>query len=215
VCITLPHFWSAVQYLRLLGSVPGAARMLGFGQSVPLRTKSLTQVCMHSRPLPALRAVRSSRDFQQQGLPARRSCVDSALQAPSVAVSRAPVVESAWRWRAQGGGECSEPFLHALNYSQVAGLIAGMVTVGMFIDKIGRKWGSVTTAGIMFVGARRAACSALWVPAWPRYTCLSTASAFGAEQKSWGIRISRCLGHCSTSASGDLHCYVDVHLCGC
>ncbi len=65
----------------------------------------------------------------------------------------------------QGGGECSEPFLHALNYSQVAGLIAGMVTVGMFIDKIGRKWGSVTTAGIMFVGACCAACSVLWVPA--------------------------------------------------
>ena len=49
--------------------------------------------------------------------------------------------------------DCPEPFLHGLNYSQVAGLIGGMVTVGMFIDRIGRKWGSVTTAGIMFVGA--------------------------------------------------------------
>ncbi|KAK9839247.1 hypothetical protein WJX81_004005 [Elliptochloris bilobata] len=52
-------------------------------------------------------------------------------------------------WKEKQG--CSEPFLHALNYSQVAGLISGMVTVGMFIDRIGRKWGSVTTAGIMFV----------------------------------------------------------------
>ena len=55
---------------------------------------------------------------------------------------------------AQEHQDCPEPFLHGLNYSQVAGLIGGMVTVGMFIDRIGRKWGSVTTAGIMFVGAR-------------------------------------------------------------
>ncbi len=55
-----------------------------------------------------------------------------------------------WAQEHQG---CPEPFLHALNYSQVAGLISGMVTVGMFIDRIGRKWGSVTTASIMFVGA--------------------------------------------------------------
>ena len=54
---------------------------------------------------------------------------------------------------AQEHQDCPEHFLHGLNYSQVAGLIGGMVTVGMFIDRIGRKWGSVTTAGIMFVGA--------------------------------------------------------------
>ena len=54
---------------------------------------------------------------------------------------------------AQEHQNCSESFLHALNYSQVAGLISGQVAVGMFIDRSGRKWGSVITAGIMFVGA--------------------------------------------------------------
>ena len=61
---------------------------------------------------------------------------------------------------AQEHQDCPEPFLHGLNYSQVAGLIGGMVTVGMFIDRIGRKWGSVTTAGIMFVGASE---MAIWL----------------------------------------------------
>lgn len=62
-------------------------------------------------------------------------------------------VASKYTVHAQEHQDCPEPFLHGLNYSQVAGLIGGMVTVGMFIDRIGRKWGSVTTAGIMFVGA--------------------------------------------------------------
>lgn len=47
---------------------------------------------------------------------------------------------------------CSESFLHALNYSQVAGLCAGMIALGLIVDRIGRKWGSVSTALIMFVG---------------------------------------------------------------
>ena len=54
---------------------------------------------------------------------------------------------------AQEHQNCSDTFLHALNYSQVAGLISGQVAVGMFIDRMGRKWGFVITAGIMFVGA--------------------------------------------------------------
>lgn len=52
----------------------------------------------------------------------------------------------------QSGVGCTSSFLHALNYSQVAGLCAGMITLGLIVDRIGRKWGSVTTAGIMFVG---------------------------------------------------------------
>jgi len=54
----------------------------------------------------------------------------------------------------QEGVGCSESFLHALNYSQVAGLCAGMIALGLIVDKIGRKWGSVSTALIMFVGGR-------------------------------------------------------------
>ena len=48
--------------------------------------------------------------------------------------------------------DCPPTFLHALDYSQVAGLFAGMMCLGLIVDQIGRKWGSVTTAGIMFVG---------------------------------------------------------------
>ena len=48
--------------------------------------------------------------------------------------------------------DCPGSFLHALDYSQVAGLFAGMICLGLIVDQIGRKWGSVSTAGIMFVG---------------------------------------------------------------
>ena len=34
----------------------------------------------------------------------------------------------------------------------MAGLFAGMICLGLVVDQIGRKWASVTTAGIMFVG---------------------------------------------------------------
>ena len=34
----------------------------------------------------------------------------------------------------------------------MAGLFAGMICLGLSVDQIGRKWGSVSTASIMFVG---------------------------------------------------------------
>ena len=34
----------------------------------------------------------------------------------------------------------------------MAGLFAGMICLGLIVDQIGRKWGSVSTASIMFVG---------------------------------------------------------------
>ena len=46
----------------------------------------------------------------------------------------------------QDGVGCPESFLHALDYSQVAGLFAGMICLGLVVDQIGRKWASVTTA---------------------------------------------------------------------
>jgi hypothetical protein len=47
---------------------------------------------------------------------------------------------------------CSEALLHALNYSQVAGLFLGMILFGFSIDAVGRKAGSIAAAVIMFVG---------------------------------------------------------------
>lgn len=42
----------------------------------------------------------------------------------------------------------------------MAGLFAGMICLGLIVDQIGRKWGSVTTASIMFVGERYTSCRA-------------------------------------------------------
>eukprot|EP00891_Asterochloris_glomerata_P008306 jgi/Astpho2/8306/e_gw1.00122.31.1_t len=47
---------------------------------------------------------------------------------------------------------CSETFIHTLNYTQVTGLFAGMVSLGFAIDRIGRKIGSIFTALVMIVG---------------------------------------------------------------
>ena len=37
------------------------------------------------------------------------------------------------------------------SYIQIVGIILGMITIGYLGDRIGRKWGSVTTVSIMFV----------------------------------------------------------------
>ena len=39
------------------------------------------------------------------------------------------------------------------SYIQICGIILGMITIGYLGDRIGRKWGSVTTVSIM--GVRR------------------------------------------------------------
>lgn len=38
-------------------------------------------------------------------------------------------------------------------YIQIVGIICGMITIGYLCDRIGRKWGSVTTVSLMCVGA--------------------------------------------------------------
>jgi MFS family permease len=48
---------------------------------------------------------------------------------------------------------CTKQLLGSLTYTQVAGIIVGMLTIGFLCDRIGRKWGSVTTAAGMFIGA--------------------------------------------------------------
>ncbi|KAK9812798.1 hypothetical protein WJX72_004025 [[Myrmecia] bisecta] len=48
--------------------------------------------------------------------------------------------------------KCSTNLLADQTYYQVVGIIVGMLTLGYLGDRIGRKWGSVTTAGIMFIG---------------------------------------------------------------
>ena len=53
------------------------------------------------------------------------------------------------------------------SYIQIVGIILGMMTVGFLGDRIGRKWGSVTTVSIMFV--RR-------LLPWQRVPCASVTS---------------------------------------
>ncbi|KAL0027711.1 hypothetical protein WJX79_010856 [Trebouxia sp. C0005] len=48
--------------------------------------------------------------------------------------------------------QCSSGLINSLTYTQVAGIIAGQITLGFLADRIGRKWGSVTTASLMLIG---------------------------------------------------------------
>ncbi|CAL8460494.1 g23 [Coccomyxa elongata] len=53
----------------------------------------------------------------------------------------------------KGAKDCDQGLLNSLTYSQIAGIIVGMLTLGYLTDRIGRKWGSVVTASTMLVGA--------------------------------------------------------------
>ncbi len=48
--------------------------------------------------------------------------------------------------------------MQASDYTQVIGIILGMGLMGYVGDMIGRKWGSVTTACVMFVGGVLLTC---------------------------------------------------------
>lgn len=48
--------------------------------------------------------------------------------------------------------QCSNGLINSLTYTQVAGIIAGQITLGFLADRIGRKWGSATTASLMLIG---------------------------------------------------------------
>lgn len=49
-------------------------------------------------------------------------------------------------------GECNTNLVSSLTYIEVLGVIFGMLTFGFFADILGRRWGSCSTATIMFVG---------------------------------------------------------------
>lgn len=48
---------------------------------------------------------------------------------------------------------CNANETRAPDYSQILGIIFGMITLGYVGDRIGRKWGSVTTVSLMSIGA--------------------------------------------------------------
>ncbi|KAK9814173.1 hypothetical protein WJX72_001627 [[Myrmecia] bisecta] len=47
---------------------------------------------------------------------------------------------------------CPQNLLDSVSYSQIAGIILGMIILSFFADRLGRKVGSITTATIMLVG---------------------------------------------------------------
>lgn len=47
--------------------------------------------------------------------------------------------------------ECSSSLQNTLHYTQVAGIICGQLTLGFLADRIGRKYGSILTASLMFI----------------------------------------------------------------
>ncbi|KAG2435777.1 hypothetical protein HXX76_006973 [Chlamydomonas incerta] len=53
-------------------------------------------------------------------------------------------------WKGIG---CPQRLSDSITYTQVCGIIFGQLFLGFFADRIGRKWGSVATAGTMVVGA--------------------------------------------------------------
>ncbi|GLI58503.1 hypothetical protein VaNZ11_000236 [Volvox africanus] len=48
---------------------------------------------------------------------------------------------------------CPVTLSDSITYTQVCGIIFGQIVLGFFADRIGRKWGSVSTAATMVVGA--------------------------------------------------------------
>ena len=46
---------------------------------------------------------------------------------------------------------CNAELTDTITYTQVSGIIAGQLFIGLFADKLGRKLGSVMTASIMFI----------------------------------------------------------------
>ena len=52
----------------------------------------------------------------------------------------------------QAHSSCPSGLLKALDFSQVAGLFAGMVLVGLIVDRIGRRFSSIGTAIAMLIG---------------------------------------------------------------
>mmetsp|Transcript_7587 Transcript_7587/g.12258 ORF Transcript_7587/g.12258 Transcript_7587/m.12258 type:complete len:585 (+) Transcript_7587:130-1884(+) len=47
---------------------------------------------------------------------------------------------------------CNDSIVESFTYVEVSGVICGMLTFGIFADILGRRWGSCSTATIMFVG---------------------------------------------------------------
>ena len=51
------------------------------------------------------------------------------------------------------GEDCSFALTQSVTYTQVGGVMFGMVVIGFLADHLGRRWGSITTSLIMLIGS--------------------------------------------------------------
>lgn len=52
----------------------------------------------------------------------------------------------------KGGYACNQTWIAALDYLEIVGIIVGQILVGILGDWLGRRWGLIQDAVIMFVG---------------------------------------------------------------
>lgn len=57
-----------------------------------------------------------------------------------------------WGSAPTGGHACSHTWLAAIEYMEIVGIIFGQITVGIIGDWLGRRWGLIQDATIMFLG---------------------------------------------------------------
>ena len=65
-----------------------------------------------------------------------------------------PLLEEAFPicWDKSEGTACNQTWIAALDYLEIVGIIVGQILVGILGDWLGRRWGLIQDAIIMFVG---------------------------------------------------------------
>lgn len=65
-----------------------------------------------------------------------------------------PLLEAAFPtcWSSDDGSACDQTWIAALDYLEIVGIIVGQILVGILGDWLGRRWGLIQDAIIMFVG---------------------------------------------------------------
>lgn len=65
-----------------------------------------------------------------------------------------PLFAAAWPacWGKATPAVCNKEWLHAVDYLEIVGIIVGQILVGIIGDGIGRRWGLIQDAAIMFLG---------------------------------------------------------------
>ncbi|CAL3966331.1 hypothetical protein PZA11_003015 [Diplocarpon coronariae] len=63
-----------------------------------------------------------------------------------------PLFQAVWPLCWKHYSVCSEGWIHAVEYLEILGIIVGQILVGIIGDGLGRRWGLIQDAVIMFVG---------------------------------------------------------------